>query len=179
MPADLLAELDLAAARAEIAAARSLDDLEEARRQLTGKGSAAARVKQAIKDLPGDEKPVVGRAVSEYTAAVTEAIDARRDALTPTGGGEPPLDLTLGRHARRRGHLHLVTQCRRELEDVFVGLGYQVAGVPRSRTTGTTSRRSTSHRATRRGPCRTRCTSTSASPNKCCCGRTPRRSRSG
>jgi phenylalanyl-tRNA synthetase alpha chain len=130
MPPDLLAELDLAAARAEIATAGSLDDLDEARRRLTGRGSAAARVKQAIKDLPGDEKPTVGRAVSEYTAAVTEAIDARRDELTPAGGGEPPLDLTLGRHGRRRGHLHLVTQCRRELEDVFVGLGYQVAEGP-------------------------------------------------
>ena len=26
-----------------------------------------------------------------------------------------------------RGHLHLITQVQRELEDVFVGLGFQVA----------------------------------------------------
>ncbi|MGZ6887866.1 MAG: hypothetical protein ACXVJA_16775, partial [Acidimicrobiia bacterium] len=37
----------------------------------------AAKVKQSIKDLPGDQKPVVGQAVSQYTAAVTEAIDRR------------------------------------------------------------------------------------------------------
>ena len=40
------------------------------------------------------------------------------------------LDLTLGGHGRPRGHLHLVTQCQRELEDVFVSLGYKVAEGP-------------------------------------------------
>ena len=40
------------------------------------------------------------------------------------------VDLTLGTHGRRRGHLHLITQTQRELEDVFVALGYQVAEGP-------------------------------------------------
>ena len=47
----------------------------------------------------------------------------------PEGSGAR-LDLTLGGHARPRGHLHLVTQVQRELEDIFVGLGYRVAEGP-------------------------------------------------
>ena len=32
-----------------------------------------------------------------------------------------------------RGHLHLVTQVQRELEDIFVGLGYRVVSeLPRN-----------------------------------------------
>jgi phenylalanyl-tRNA synthetase alpha chain len=130
MPADLLTELDLAEARAGIEAAGSVEELDAVRRRLTGKGSAAARVKQSIKDLPADQKPVVGKAVSEFTAAVAEAIDLREAELAPAGPEEAPLDLTLGGHGRGRGHLHLVTQTQRELEDVFVGLGYQVAEGP-------------------------------------------------
>src|SRR3954470_10149131 len=130
MSADLLAELDLDAARAAVGAAGTVDDLDAVKRELTGKGSAAARVKQAIKDLPGDQKPVVGKAVSEFTAAVEAAIEARREDLGPAASDGDALDLTLGGHGRSRGHLHLVTQCRRELEDVFVGLGYQVAEGP-------------------------------------------------
>ena len=42
----------------------------------------------------------------------------------------PLVDLTLGGHGRHLGHLHLVTQVRRELEDIFVGLGYRVAEGP-------------------------------------------------
>ncbi len=40
------------------------------------------------------------------------------------------LDLTLGGHGRVHGHLHLITQVQRELEDIFVGLGYRVAEGP-------------------------------------------------
>jgi phenylalanyl-tRNA synthetase alpha chain len=39
---------------------------------------------------------------------------------------EERVDVTLPGEARRRGHLHLITQIRREIEDVFLGLGYEV-----------------------------------------------------
>jgi phenylalanyl-tRNA synthetase alpha chain len=130
MPVDPLAELDVDAARAAVGAADSVEALEDLRKRLVGKSSVASRAKQSIKDLPGDQKPIVGKAVSEFTAAVTELIDERVRALTPAEDSGPVLDLTLGGHGRRRGHLHLVTQCRRELEDVFVGLGYAVAEGP-------------------------------------------------
>jgi phenylalanyl-tRNA synthetase alpha chain len=130
MPGDPRAELNLDAARAEVEAATSVAELDEIRKRLIGKSSVASRAKQAIKDVPGDQKPVVGRAVSEFTAAVTAAIEARERALAPVAVTGPGLDLTLGGHGRSRGHLHLVTQCRRELEDVFVTLGYTVAEGP-------------------------------------------------
>jgi phenylalanyl-tRNA synthetase alpha chain len=38
------------------------------------------------------------------------------------------------RTTRRRGHLHLVTQARDRLEDVFVGMGYTVAEGPEAET---------------------------------------------
>ena len=131
MSADPSAELDLDAARAAVAGAGSLAELDDVRRDLIGKSSVASRAKQAIKDLPGDQKPVVGKAVSEFTAVVTEAIDGRaRSSSHLPMRTDPALDLTLGGHGRERGHLHLVTQCQRELEDVFVSLGYKVEEGP-------------------------------------------------
>jgi phenylalanyl-tRNA synthetase alpha chain len=130
MTADAAPALDLPAARAQIDAATSADELDEVRRELVGKRSVAARVKEGIKDLPNADKPVVGRAVKEYTAAVEAALEARAEQLAPAAATGPALDLTLGGHARARGHLHLVTQCQRELEDVFVSLGYRVAEGP-------------------------------------------------
>jgi phenylalanyl-tRNA synthetase alpha chain len=130
MPADPLPELDLDAARAEVQAAGSGAELDEVRKRLIGKSSVASRVKQSIKDLPGEQKPVVGKAVSEFTAAVTATLEARERDLAPAAATGPGLDLTLGGHGRSRGHLHLVTQCRRELEDVFVSLGYTVSEGP-------------------------------------------------
>jgi phenylalanyl-tRNA synthetase alpha chain len=130
MTPDPAAALDLPAARARIDGAGTPVELDELRRELVGKRSVAARVKEGIKDLPNDEKPVVGRAVKEYTAAVEAALEARAAQLAPAASEGPPLDLTLGGHLADRGHLHLVTQCQRELEDVFVSLGYRVAEGP-------------------------------------------------
>jgi phenylalanyl-tRNA synthetase alpha chain len=130
--AALAATLDLDAARAAIGAAASVDEIDELRRSLTGKQSAVATVKTGIKNLANDRKPVVGAAVKAFTAAVTEALDARRSEIEREAAATrgPALDLTLGTHGRRRGHLHLITQTQRELEDVFVALGYQVAEGP-------------------------------------------------
>jgi phenylalanyl-tRNA synthetase alpha chain len=122
----------VAEARTVVDQAGTLDTLEDLRRQFLGKRSPMARVNESIKDLPPDERPALGKAVGAYKEAVTALLEARRGALAAVddrGRGEQ-LDLTIGGHGRSRGHLHLVTQVRRELEDVFVGLGFRVAEGP-------------------------------------------------
>jgi phenylalanyl-tRNA synthetase alpha chain len=132
---DAVARLESARADAltAIANASALDELDTLEREhLKGRGSAASEVNEQIKSFAPDERPRAGQAVGAYRAAVGEALTARRAELeaaaaTDTGGR---LDLTLGTHGRGRGHLHLITQIRRELEDIFVGLGYRVAEGP-------------------------------------------------
>jgi phenylalanyl-tRNA synthetase alpha chain len=125
-----VSELDLDAARAAITAATSAAELAELRRRLVGKGSVAARGRESIKDLDPADRPAFGRAVTDYTKTVDAAIEAAEAALAPAAPTEPPLDLTLGTHGRRRGSLSLVTQAERELQDIFVSLGYRVAEGP-------------------------------------------------
>jgi phenylalanyl-tRNA synthetase alpha chain len=61
---------------------------------------------------------------------VEEALDGRRQTLERADLDrrlrEERIDVTLPGEAPRRGHLHLITQIRREVEDIFLGLGYQV-----------------------------------------------------
>ena len=125
-----LSELDPEPARAAIVGATSADELTELRKRYVGKGSVAARARESIKDLDPSERPALGRAVTEFSKAVEAALDEAEAAIAPAASTEPPLDLTLGTHGRRRGSLSLVTQCQRELEDVFVSLGYRVAEGP-------------------------------------------------
>jgi phenylalanyl-tRNA synthetase alpha chain len=110
----------------------SLDELEDLERRYVGRRSPAAVVTEAIKTLPVDDRRAAGKAVSDYKAAIAERIERRRAAIAE-GGGEPAgerLDLSMGSHGRTRGHLHLVTQVQRELEEIFAGLGYRVAEGP-------------------------------------------------
>lgn len=117
---------------AVVAAAVDLEALEAARRRLLGRRSAAGEVNEGIKTLAPEARPEAGRLVAAYKEEVSGLVGARRAELeaAPVARARPRLDPSLGGHGRERGHLHLVTQVRRELEDVFVAMGYRVAEGP-------------------------------------------------
>ena len=121
-------------AAAAIAAAADEAELAAAERTFTGRGSAISELKSSIESLDVADKPVAGKLVSESTTRIDELVAARRAELAAVeaaqAGERDRLDLTLGGHGRERGHLHLVTQVQRELEDIFVGMGYRVAQGP-------------------------------------------------
>ena len=121
-------------AETELGQADSLDALDELQRRYLGKRSPVAQVNEAIKDLDPGDRPVAGKAVSAYKAAVGERLDARRQALAAhdraARADAERVDLTVGGHGYHRGHLHLVTQIQRELEDIFLGMGYRVVEGP-------------------------------------------------
>ncbi len=118
--------------------ASSLTDLSEAERQFLGKTSVLNEIREAIKSVDGSERAVVGKAVSGAKAELEAAHAARRVFLDSQAAAlsaiRDRLDLTLGPHEYVRGHLHPVTRIWRELEDVFVGLGYKVAEGPEVET---------------------------------------------
>jgi phenylalanyl-tRNA synthetase alpha chain len=129
--ADEILEEGRQAAPGAIGNAASTAELDAVRKQLLGKGGFAARATEAIKDLDPSERAKAGRAVSEFKELVEGGLEDRAAALAPeSGSAGEMLDLTIGGHGFHRGHLHLVTQVQRELEDIFVGLGYRVAEGP-------------------------------------------------
>ncbi len=117
-----------------VAAADTPEALAAAERHYTGRGSLIAQIKQQMKDLDPAQRPAAGKALGEATTRISQMFDARRTELAvaaaATAGERDRLDLTLGGHGRARGHLHLVTQVQRELEDIFVGMGYRVVQGP-------------------------------------------------
>jgi phenylalanyl-tRNA synthetase alpha chain len=127
------------AALAEIDDASTLDDIAVLTARLTGKKGELAVLKTRLGSLDTvDEKKAAGQAINDATAAVTDALAARRhslaaDALAARVEAER-LDLTEFVGAPTRGHPHLVTQAWQRLEDVFVGLGFQIAEGPEVET---------------------------------------------
>jgi phenylalanyl-tRNA synthetase alpha chain len=67
-------------------------------------------------------------ALNQARQAIEEALRERREALDAAVRAtvEEPFDPTLPGEEIPRGSLHLITQLRRRIEDVFLGLGYQV-----------------------------------------------------
>src|SRR5437763_85249 len=125
---------------ARIAAAASVDDLRAAEAEVWGKRSELATVQRSIGGLDPDARRDAGRVINEVRTVLTETAAAREvelAAIERTARLEAErIDLTeiLPPPRPRRGHLNLVSQTRRQLEDVFVGMGFAVAEGPEVET---------------------------------------------
>jgi phenylalanyl-tRNA synthetase alpha chain len=111
-------------AQSAIAAASTLEELDMARVRYLGRKS---ELKQALREVRDRETGMVLNAVRERIEAALTEIQAKLErAELERRLAEEVVDVTLPGDAPRRGHLHLITQIRREVEDVFLGLGYRV-----------------------------------------------------
>ena len=127
------------AAIAEIATADTVEAVAALGTRLTGKKGELAALKKQLGSLETiEEKKQAGAAVNEALGTVTAALDARRGELlaaeTDARIERERLDLTEILSRPGRGHAHLVTQAWEHLEDVFIGLGFQVAEGPEVET---------------------------------------------
>jgi phenylalanyl-tRNA synthetase alpha chain len=107
-----------------IASAKTLADLDEVRVRFLGRKSD---LKQALREVRDAE---TGRVLNTLRETLEQAVADReaalREAELEQRLGEEQVDVTLPGKATARGHLNLITQIRREVEDVFIGLGYTV-----------------------------------------------------
>jgi phenylalanyl-tRNA synthetase alpha chain len=111
-------------ALAAVAAATGTERIEEVRVEYLGRKSA---LKLALREVRDRE---TGMTLNAVRVRLEEAIDARAAELARAELDrrlrEEVVDVTLPVDAIARGRLHLITQIRREVEDVFLGLGYRV-----------------------------------------------------
>ena len=122
-------------AEAAIDSAADTAALEEARVRFLGRKSELTSILRGIGELPAEERGPAGAGANEARRALEERIERRSDDLS---GAElehrlaaDVVDVTLpGTPPVAAGHLHLLSRTRREIEDVFIGLGYRVMEGP-------------------------------------------------
>jgi phenylalanyl-tRNA synthetase alpha chain len=108
------------------AAERAADaaELDEARIRYLGRKS---ELKQALREVRDRE---TGMELNTAREAIEQAIAERQQQLESAhldrALTEETIDITLPGERAARGHLHPITQIRREVEDAFLGLGYHV-----------------------------------------------------
>jgi phenylalanyl-tRNA synthetase alpha chain len=113
-------------ARAAILGAGSLDELEQVRVRFLGRKSPLSEALRNARELPVEERAALNRTKAELEELVeTRRAELERAALD-RALTEEVVDVTLPGEPVPRGHRHLISQIRREVEDVFLGLGYMV-----------------------------------------------------
>lgn len=124
-----------AEATAAIEAAAGTAELEELRVRYLGRKAELTTILRGIADLPGDERGAVGATANKARKALEELLEGRAASLDAAELDErlagDRIDVTLpGTPAHPTGHLHLITRTTRQIEDVMIGLGYQVVEGP-------------------------------------------------
>jgi phenylalanyl-tRNA synthetase alpha chain len=126
-------------AEAAIAAANSSAALEDVRVRYLGRKAELPNLLRNVATLPADQRGPAGKAANQARQALEGAIEAKSEELAKSELDqrltEDRVDITLPADPRAAiGRLHLLTSTRREIEDVFVGLGFNVAEGPEVET---------------------------------------------
>ncbi len=104
--------------------ATSVEELDRARIEYLGRRSV---LKLALRQVRDRE---TGMTLNKFREALEMAISLREQKLREEELdrrlSEERVDVTMPGAPFPRGHLHLITQIRREVEDIFLGLGYTV-----------------------------------------------------
>jgi phenylalanyl-tRNA synthetase alpha chain len=128
-----------AKAELEIAAAESSEQLDELRVRHLGRRAELPQLLRGVAQLPPDQRGPVGQAANRARQQLQELIERRAGELAGAelqrSLFENAVDVTLpGAPPQSIGRLHVLSATRRELEDVFLGLGFTVLEGPEIET---------------------------------------------
>jgi phenylalanyl-tRNA synthetase alpha chain len=111
-----------------IAAASTPDELDEARVGYLGRKGELAQALRGVRDRES------GMLLNGIRQRLEAGLEERREAIERAElervYAASAFDVTLPGERFPRGTLHLLTQIRREIEDIFLGLGYEVHDGP-------------------------------------------------
>ena len=109
-------------------------DLEQIRIKYLGKKGELTAVLRGMGALSAEERPIIGQLANEVRAQIEEAITAQKaimeeKALDARLAAEK-LDVTVPGKASKVGHRHPLTLVQRDMEEIFIGMGFSIAEGP-------------------------------------------------
>ena len=128
----------LAAALQQIDAATDLATLEDVRIATVGRSAPLPLALRAVGELPPEERGEAGKRLNQVRQQLEARLTERQSelerlALEDTLANDR-VDVTLPGRAMPHGGLHVLTQTRREIEQIFLDMGYAIAEGPEVET---------------------------------------------
>jgi len=124
----------IASAKKEINDVTSMHELMQLKSKYTGKKSILNSFMQKIGSLSKDERPAFGQTVNIAKIQITQLITAQEENIKELEYSKTlrseSIDLTMPGRKRAKGSLHPITKIWREIEDIFMSMGFEVAEGP-------------------------------------------------
>ena len=117
-----------------IAQASGLEELQQVRNTYLSKKGAIQELMSLMRNLSREEKPAFGQLVNACKDAVTQALEEKQAELGKAAMNarlaSEKLDITVPGDRFEIGTVHPLMLMQREIEDLFIGMGYKVAEGP-------------------------------------------------
>ncbi|EHJ56728.1 phenylalanyl-tRNA synthetase alpha chain [Streptococcus urinalis FB127-CNA-2] len=105
-------------------------ELQDLKVSVLGKKGSLTELLKGLKDLSADMRPVVGKQVNEVRDVLTNAFEEQAKiveaAKIKAQLDSETLDVTLPGRQQHLGNRHVLTQINEEIEDIFLGMGFQI-----------------------------------------------------
>lgn len=122
----------------KIAAAETMNELQEIRIAYLGKKGSLTAVLKGMGKLSKEERPIVGEAANNVRQSITASLEEKsaqlEEKMMEEQLEEESIDVTLPGRPVRVGGPHLLTSIVEEIEDLFIGMGYEVKEGPEVET---------------------------------------------
>lgn len=121
-------------AKSELEKITDSAELEALRIKFLGKKGELTAILKQMAGLSAEERPVIGQLANRVRSDIEEAVTAKAAELKSAAFErklrEEKLDVTLPGKAPKLGKLHPMDVVMREIEDIFIGMGFDIAAGP-------------------------------------------------
>ena len=104
--------------------------LNNLRTVMLGKKGELTEILKGMKDLTNEERPVIGALANAFRDEFGAKFEAKKveieQAIMNAALESETLDVTLPGKAQKKGSRHILTQTQEEIEEIFLGMGYEI-----------------------------------------------------
>jgi len=120
----------------DIEAAHSESLLREVELKFLGRKSEFNAILKSLGSLSPDERRILGPRAQEAKTNIQQSIEKKKQslALQSFDASAEWIDVTLPGERNERGHFHVLSRVRRDIEEIFSGMGFDVADGPEIET---------------------------------------------
>ncbi len=130
---DKLQQIRLAA-QEELNKLQIPEELEQLKVKYLGKKGELTAILRSMSGLSAEERPIVGQLANEVRADIEKFIDEKRDNLAQAVMKKKleseKIDVTVPGKKRKLGYTHPLTATEREMEKIFISMGFDVVEGP-------------------------------------------------
>ena len=121
-------------AKERISLVKNLHELNDAKAKYLGKKGAFQDIMKLMKDLDPSERPQFGKLTNEAKQIIQKYLDEQKalieEAIVNEKLKKETIDVSMPGKSFEVGKTHILTQIIEEVEDLFIGMGYEVMEGP-------------------------------------------------